>query len=64
MFARLKSEPAVVIAFIAASLGLAVAFGFEMSVEKQASIMALVTVVLGFVTRSQVSPVASEPAAG
>ena len=61
MLARIKSEPALVVAFIAAAIALAVGFGLPVSAEQVSLIMAFVIAGLGFVTRSQVTPVASPP---
>ena len=63
MLARIKSEPALIVAFVAAAVALAVGFGLPVSAEQVSLIMAFVIAGLGFVTRSQVSPVSSlEPA--
>ena len=63
MFDRIKAEPAVVISFVGALLALAVAFGFHLTADQTAALMAVVTLAVGFVTRSQVSPVVLEPPA-
>ena len=57
MFERLKSEPAVVISFVGAVLALLVSFGFALTKEQTVALMAVVTLGVGFVTRSQVTPV-------
>lgn len=58
MLARIKSEPALVVAFVAAAIALAVGFGLPVSAEQVSLIMAFVIAGLGFVTRSQVTPIA------
>jgi len=63
MLARIKAEPAVVISFVGALLALAVAFGFHLTADQTATLMAVATLLVGFVTRSQVSPVVPEPPA-
>lgn len=57
LFDRIRREPALVTGFTAAVIALAVAFGLELSGEQTGAIMALVTAVLGFVTRAKVTPV-------
>ena len=61
MLARIKAEPAVVISFVGALIALAVAFGFHLTTDQTAALMAVATLAVGFVTRSQVSPVVPEP---
>ena len=51
-------EPAMVVAFVDAVLILGISFGLPLTVEQKGAIIAVVTVALGLVTRSQVSPVA------
>lgn len=65
MWNYIKSEPAVVIALIGAALTVAVAFGVSLSDAQLGAISAFVTVLVGFVTRSQVTPAvpAEKPAA-
>jgi len=63
MLARIKAEPAVVISFVGALIALAVAFGFHLTADQTAALMAVATLAVGFVTRSQVSPVVPEPPA-
>jgi uncharacterized protein (DUF697 family) len=49
-------EPAMVLAFVQAVIVLGVAFGLRLTPEQTAAILALTAVVLGLITRSQVSP--------
>lgn len=53
MFGR---EPVLVLAVVQAVLGLLVAFGFDVSGEQVAAIMAVSAAILGFVARSRVTP--------
>lgn len=53
----LKTEPSVIVSLVAAVIGVATSFGFDLSAEQTAAVMALVTVVAGLVTRSKVTPV-------
>lgn len=57
---RIRREPALVTAFTAAVIALLVAFGLDLTGEQTGAIMALVTAVLGFVTRAQVTPVSND----
>jgi len=50
-------EPAMVLALIQCVLVLGVSFGLRLSPEQTGAILALTAVVLGLLTRSQVSPV-------
>lgn len=52
----MKTEPAVIIALVAACLGLAAAFGLPLTQEQTAAVMAVVTILAGLVTRSKVTP--------
>jgi uncharacterized membrane protein len=52
-----KAEPAMWISLIGAILGLAVAFGLKLTVEQTAAIQAVIQILTGIVTRSQVTPV-------
>ena len=54
-------EPAMVLALVQAVIVLGVAFGLRLSPEQTGAILALTAVVLGLVTRSQVSPVGPSP---
>ena len=62
VLARIKAEPAVVIALIGSLFSLATAFGFHLSAEQTAAVMGFATLVVGFVTRSQVTPAVTPPA--
>ena len=49
-------EPAMVLALVQAIIVLAVAFGLKLTSEQTGAILAVTAVVLGLVTRSQVTP--------
>jgi hypothetical protein len=49
-------EPAMVLALVQAVIVLGVAFGLRLSAEQTGAILAVTALVLGLVTRSQVSP--------
>ena len=49
-------EPAMVVAFVQALLVLGVTFGLHLSQEQTGAILAVVSIFLGLVTRSQVTP--------
>lgn len=49
-------EPAMVVALVQAVIVLAISFGLQMTPEQQGAILAITAVVLGLITRSQVSP--------
>ena len=53
-------EPAALLAALQAILALAVGFGLDISTEQMGLIVAALAAVLGFVTRSQVTPM-SDP---
>lgn len=53
MFGR---EPAVILGLVSALIALAVGFGLDITPEQVGLIMAAVTAIIGFVTRSQVTP--------
>lgn len=53
-----RREPAAIIALVSAVIALVVAFGASLSAEQVGAIMAVVTIIAGLVTRSQVTPVA------
>ncbi len=53
----LNTEPAVVVAFVTALLGLGAAFGLNLSSEQIAAIMAVITILAGFLVRHKVTPV-------
>lgn len=50
-------EPVLYLALVQAALALAVGFGLNLSPEQIGLVMAFSSAVLGFVARSQVSPV-------
>lgn len=52
----MKTEPAVIVALVAACLGLAASFGLSLTKDQTAAIMAVVTILAGLVTRSRVTP--------
>jgi len=62
MLEKIKSEPAMVTALVLALIGVATAFGFAVSDDQRSAIVAAVGAVLaivgGGVTRSQVVPLA------
>ena len=49
-------EPAMVLALVQAMIALVVAFGLNLAPDKIGAILAVTAVILGLVTRSQVSP--------
>jgi hypothetical protein len=49
-------EPAMVLALVQTALVLAVSFGLRLQPEQTAAILAVTAVVLGLITRTQVSP--------
>lgn len=49
-------EPAMVVALVQAVIVLAVSFGLQLTEEQTAGILTLTAIVLGLITRSQVSP--------
>lgn len=55
----MSKEPALIIGFVGAVIALGVAFGLPVSAEQVGYIMAFVSAASAFVTRSQVTPVAS-----
>jgi hypothetical protein len=52
-------EPVAVLALVQTILGVVLAFGLTLSQEQVGAIMAAAAAVLGFVARTQVSPVSS-----
>jgi hypothetical protein len=56
----LKREPAMAAAIVSAVVALAAAFGFRWSAYVVGGILAVLTLVLGAVVRSRVSPVVPE----
>lgn len=57
MIDKIRNEPVLVTAFVTNVIALAVAFGFSLSDEQTAAIVAVVNSCLAFVARKQVSPV-------
>jgi hypothetical protein len=53
-------EPAMVAAFIGAVIALAISFGLDLTEEQVGGIMAVVSLGLGLITRSQVTPVSDQ----
>lgn len=53
-------EPAMVVALVQCVIVLGVSFGLRLTPEQSGAILALTAVILGLVTRTQVSP-ASKP---
>ena len=49
-------EPAIVLALVQAVIALVVAFGLQLEPDQIGAILAVTAVVLGLITRSQVSP--------
>jgi hypothetical protein len=49
-------EPAMVLALVQAVIALVVAFGLQLAPDQIGAILAVTAVVLGLITRSQVSP--------
>lgn len=52
-------EPAATLAVVQAALALAVGFGLDLSAEQVGLILAFTAAVLGWITRTQVTPVKS-----
>ena len=50
-------EPALIVGFVGAAIALGVSFGLPISAEQVGFVMAFVSAILAFVTRSQVAPV-------
>jgi hypothetical protein len=60
---KIRREPAVVVGFVGALIGLFLAFGIDLTNEQTGAIMATVVAGLAFVTRSQVTPTVAVGAA-
>lgn len=58
MFGR---EPAVILSLVSALIAVGVGFGLDVTPEQVGLIMAAVSAVIGFVTRSQVTPTSEVP---
>lgn len=56
MIEYIKKEPAVILSLLAATLSLAAAFGFSLTDVQQGAVTAFVAVVVGFLTRTLVTP--------
>ncbi len=52
-----KREPAVILSLVSALVAVGVGFGLDVTPEQVGLIMAAVSAVIGFATRSQVTPV-------
>lgn len=50
-------EPVLVLGLVQAVIALIAAFGFELSAQQVGAILAVTAAVLGYVTRTQVTPV-------
>ena len=57
----LGREPVMWMAVIQAGIALAIAFGFDITMQQFGLIMVFVAAVLGFIARSQVTPVETLP---
>ena len=57
----LGREPALVLALVQAVIALVVAFGLNLAPDQIGAILAVTAVVLGLITRSQVSPASVIP---
>lgn len=55
---KLNTEPAVIVSLISAIVALAVSFGANLTGDQVGAIMAVVVIVAGLVTRTQVTPAA------
>lgn len=56
MLERIRREPVLLTGLLEAVLALALAFGFELTGEQVATILAVAVAVLSLVARSQVTP--------
>lgn len=57
---RISNEPALTLAVVQAGVALAVGFGLDITAEQVSLIVAFSAAVLGWVTRSQVTPVGKD----
>lgn len=57
LWKRIQEEPAVVFALVNALLALAIVFGAPLSEAQTGALLAVVNIVVGFLTRQQVTPV-------
>lgn len=53
---RITDEPAFTLALVQAGLALAVGFGLSLTTEQMALLLAFTAALLGWITRSQVTP--------
>lgn len=51
-----KREPAMILAVIQAGIAIAITFGINLTDEQIGTIMGFVSLVIGLITRSQVTP--------
>jgi hypothetical protein len=54
-------EPAMIVAFVQAIIVLGVAFGLNLTVDQTGAILAVTAIVLGLLTRTQVTPTPALP---
>lgn len=59
LWKRIQREPAVLLSLLGAGFAMFTSFGLELDKEQVGTITAFVVVVLGFLTRSQVTPTKS-----
>ena len=57
MLDRIRREPALVSGAVAALIALLTAFGLDLTAEQVGAVLAVVSALLAFVVRSQVTPV-------
>lgn len=56
IWSRITDEPAFTLALVQAALALFVGFGLQLTPEQMALILAFTAALLGWITRSQVTP--------
>lgn len=61
IWGRISQEPSVVMAIIQAGIALALSFGVDLSEVQLGALLAFTALVLGFATRSVVTPVLAKP---
>lgn len=61
LWQRINNEPAVVMAIVQSGLALGLAFGVDLTEEQLGGLLAFTALVLGFATRSVVTPVLDKP---
>lgn len=59
LWERIKREPAVLLSLLGAGFALAASFGLDLSKEQTGAITGFIVILLGFLTRSQVTPTVS-----